>query len=164
MKVFEQADSRVIDGLIDLHRVINRMNEKDREKYRFLYQMKDAILEVRRLAILHRKERLGELTKLHKQCSRSPVEEVSDNHLTCCLGVKCRECDILKGLEDVPYEPEVIDDIKAWTCLVHALKSTDYTNDGIIMTENDKMYWDNVMQSLSAFDDSPQLSTERSET
>ena len=149
MKVFEQQDSRLIDGLIDLHRVINKMNETDRETNGFLYQMKDAIQEIRRLSLLHKKEREGSLPDIHKQCSLSKKEDIADNHLTCCLGVECRKCEILKGLEAVDYEPEVIDDIKAWTCLVHALKKTDYTNDGVIQTEGDRIYWDNYMESMN---------------
>ena len=160
MKIFEQADSRPIDGLIDLHRVINRMNDKDRSRNGFLYQMKDAIQEIRRLSYLHKAERLGMLPDIHRQCSLSPEEKVTDNHLTCCLGIECRNCEILKGLEDVEYDDEVIDEIKAWTCLVHALKESDYTNDGIINDETDRMYWDNYMKSMSQ--ETSQASTEHS--
>jgi hypothetical protein len=116
-----------------------------------MYEAMHACQEIRRLARLFRAEREDTLTKIHKQCSLSPTEEVHDNHLTCCLGKECRKCERLKSLDSIEgYSNEAKDEAKAWTCLAHILMSGgDPGGEGYILTEDDKMYWSNVYESLS---------------
>lgn len=125
----------------------------------WMYDAKNIADEVPRLSHLFRNERLGKLPKVHRQCSQSKPEEVIDNHLSCCLGVKCKECPYLLALEATNVSRERVDEIKAWTCVTHILtekaknpNSID-TSEGFILTTDDKMFWENLYSSLS-FQDS----------
>jgi hypothetical protein len=132
----------------------------------FLYEAKDAATEVPRLALLFGMERQGQLRRTHRQCSRDHEgTPVTDNHLTCCLGVECRACPHLAVIDkvqtrrdysvqpsdEVPITDEQRDVMKAWTCVTHILmRGGDTANEGYILTTDDRMYWDNVYSSLAA--------------
>ena len=117
---------------------------------RWMYEGKTMSAEVPRLAVLFKMERLGELSKLHKQCSMSPVEAVDDNHLTCCLGTECRKCEALLALDQAELAPEEIDHIKAWTCAAHIVSSGgDPAGEGYILTTDDRMFWDTTYHYMS---------------
>jgi hypothetical protein len=116
----------------------------------FMYEAKTIASEVPRLIRLHRDERQGKLPKIHQQCSMSNPVPVQDNRLTCCLGVECRKCPELLALEKAEMTPEQIDVAKAWTCVAHiAMKGGDTMREGYLLTTSDRMYWDNVYESLS---------------
>jgi hypothetical protein len=137
------------------HVAINRTSDQEREAQRawprFMYDAKHAAQEVPRLALLFKLERENKLTKTFRRCSCCSEEKhVVDNHLTCCLGTECRKCPFLLGLESAKMSAEQRDWIKAWTCVGHILQSGgDVSGEGFIMTEEDRMYWDNVYQSLA---------------
>jgi hypothetical protein len=131
------------------------------EKARWMYTAKELDEESKRLPYLFMKERTGALRQTHHQCSRDAEgTPVSDNHLTCCLGVECRKCEFLaaldKNISDVP--PEEMDKIKSWTCIAHILAQQDFvdTSEGMILTTDDRMFWDNVYRSMGGFDDEPE--------
>lgn len=117
---------------------------------RFMYEAKTASQESERLALLFAREREGKLCKVHRQCSHSAPEPVEDNHLTCCLGKKCKECPHLLALEKADLPPEEIDKAKAWTCVAHILQNGgDVAGEGYLMTVDDRMFWDRVYDSMS---------------
>ena len=117
---------------------------------RWMYEAKEVASEVPRLTVLHQMERCGELPKLHRHCSHSAEEPVPDNHLTCCLGVKCRACPELTALSAMQASPEAIDEAKAWTCATHIIsKGGDWAREGYLMTVDDRMYWDRVYASMA---------------
>ena len=117
----------------------------------WMYEAKSAAGEVPRLALLFSREREGKLTKTFRRCSCCPDQKhVVDNHLTCCLGVECRKCPHLAALDKAKLSPDEIDWIKAWTCAGHILAcGGDMAGEGFILTVDDRMYWDSVMESLS---------------
>lgn len=119
---------------------------------RFMYEAKDAADEVSRLALLFKNEREGKLAKVHHQCSRDHEgAPVPDNHLTCCLGVKCAACPHLLALDAVPRPETERDVMKAWTCAAHILSSGgDPAREGWVLTVDDKMFWSNVYRSLAS--------------
>lgn len=118
---------------------------------RWMYTAKQMADEVPRLALLFARERLGQLPVIHHQCSRDVQgEAVADNHLTCCLGVECRACPHLMAIDAVPRPDEERDVMKAWTCATHILTApTCDASEGFVLTEDDKMYWQNVYASLA---------------
>lgn len=147
------------------HVAINRFHDGKAgtgEWKRFMYEAKSAADEVPRLALLFKMEREKKLPETHQQCSCCPPEPVPSNHLTCCLGTKCAACPMLLALEQAKLTPEQIDLAKAWTCTAHILSDGgDIMNEGYILTVDDRMFWDNVYQSLAASDepdDSPEQS------
>jgi hypothetical protein len=151
------------DILSEWHIALNQHNhpqlregEKfDREKYKsWMYDAKHMADEIPRLSNLFRCERLGQLPKLHRQCSQSDIEPIKDNHLTCCLGVECRKCEALLALEKADLPPEKIDELKAWTCAAHILgekaKRMIDDSEGFVLTTGDRMFWERVYSSLSS--------------
>lgn len=118
---------------------------------RWMYEAKAMADEVPRMALLLGRERRGELTKEHIQCSMTPAVPVPSNHLTCCLGVKCAECKELQALDCMErVTPEDIDTAKAWTCAAHIVsKGGDTMNEGYLLDVSDRMYWNKVYESLS---------------
>jgi hypothetical protein len=123
-------------------------------KMRWMYEAKNIAEESRRLPILFKQERTGALPKIHRQCSHSPGEAVIDNHLTCCLGTQCRKCEFLAALDAPGIAPEELDQIKAWTCIAHILNEDAGTgridtSEGMILTTDDRMFWDKVYENLS---------------
>jgi hypothetical protein len=121
---------------------------------RFMYEAKSAAGQVSHMAALFKREREGALPATHQQCSHQAPVPVRDNHLTCCLGAKCRECDHLLALEGIAgAAPEEIDVAKAWTCTAHILMSGgDPQNEGYLLRTDDRMFWDNVYRSLEGND------------
>lgn len=122
--------------------------------FKYMYGAKKAAEEVPRIARLFAMERSNALPPTHQQCSISPVEPIANNELTCCLGVKCRECPALLAIDGIPCDdPTMIDTAKAWTCAIHIERSGgDAQNEGYILTTGDRMYWSNVYASLAAAD------------
>ena len=122
----------------------------------FMYEAKTMASEVPRMVLVLRQEREGKMEKLHKQCSISPTEPIQDNHLTCCLGVECRKCPHLLALEKAALTPEQQDEAKAWTCAAHIVsKGGDVMKEGYLLTTGDRMFWDNVYESLTQPEDAP---------
>lgn len=117
----------------------------------FMYEAKAMADEVPRMAMLFSLERTNKLPKTHKQCSRQAPVPVPNNHLKCCIGVKCSDCPALLALEGISRStPEEIDLAKAWTCASHISSSGgDLAGEGYINTVDDRMYWDNVYQNLA---------------
>lgn len=117
----------------------------------FMYEAKSAKDEIRRLPYLFKMEREGNLPTEHQQCSRKAPVPIPKNELTCCLGVKCASCLHLKALEAAKITPEQLDQAKAWTCVTHVLMSGgDHAKEGYILTTSDRMYWENVYQSMAS--------------
>ena len=152
------------------HIALNRHNfsslelgqKRDMEKFKdWMYDAKHMADEVPRLSRLFLLERTNQLPKLHRQCSQSALEEIADNHLTCCLGVECHKCDELLALEKADLPPENIDELKAWTCAAHILsekgKHLIDDSEGYVLTTDDKMYWERVYSSLAQADTDNQL-------
>lgn len=141
------------------HVAINRANfDQPGATFReWMYDAHRIADETPRLALLFEMERTGKLGAVHQQCSHSDPEPVTDNHLTCCLGVACRSCDALLALDSAKLTPEQIDEAKAWTCVSHILheaarRGVDMS-EGMILTTDDRMYWDRVYMHLSAVDE-----------
>lgn len=139
-------------GAINTHHDELRAADPKRRGFRrFMYEAKKAHGELPRLILLHREEREGKLPKLHQQCSMSPVEPIPENHLACCLGVRCKECPELKALETPALTPEQQDEAKAWTCIAHILtQGGDPMNEGYLLTVGDRMFWNRVHEILAA--------------
>lgn len=138
-----------------LHYDGDKWNEVRRD---WMYEAMSAHDAVRYLPGLFRRERLGELRKVHQQCSMSAPEPIVDNKLTCCLGVACKECPALLALDASKVTPEQLDEIKAWTCVTHIVsEGGDKAREGYVLTTDDQMFWGNVYTSLAANpeDDAP---------
>lgn len=122
---------------------------------RFMYEAKSAAGEVPRMALLFKRERENTLPQIHQQCSQQAPESIKENHLSCCLGVKAKECPHLLALEKIERcKPEDIDTAKAWTCAAHIIsKGGDPMNEGYMLTVSDRMFWDRVHENLAQSDD-----------
>lgn len=136
------------------HRAINKFHEGKIGKgdwQHWMYKAKRAAYELPRLTRLFGMERTGTLPEFHKQCSYSKAVPI-DNYLQCCLGVKCAECKELLALDEADMSDERKDLAKAWTCIAHIL-TIPYTqvdtSEGYILTVSDRMYWQNVYESMS---------------
>lgn len=118
----------------------------------WMYEAKEMADEVPRLALLFGMEREGRLARHHHQCSRDHEgQPVGGNHLTCCLGVHCRECPFLVALDAAQMSDQERDLAKAWTCATHIVSNGgDPAKEGYILTVDDRMFWDNVYTSLAA--------------
>lgn len=121
------------------------------EAKRFMYDAKHAAHEVPRLAAVFGRERRGQLTKTHIQCSHSSPEPVPENYTTCCLGARCSECPFLLAIEAQEELTEDQRDLaKAWTCVTHIIsKGGDVAGEGYILTVDDRMYWENLYRSMA---------------
>lgn len=143
------------------HAAINEYNTANKPFQHWLYHAKDAADEVPRLAMLFGMERNGKLAKVHHQCSHdSEGASVPDNHLSCAMGVVCRECPFLKAFDGMNVPPEQIDQIKAWTCVTHILTELGRQGElafdvstGFVVTVDDVMYWQRVHDNLTSFND-----------
>ena len=122
---------------------------------KWMYEAERMANEVPRMVMLFKQEREGALPQTHQQCSFQQPVPVKDNCLTCCLGVKTRECPELKSLEKIERcTPEDIDTAKAWTCAAHIVsKGGDFMGEGYLLRVDDRMYWDNVYASLAQSDE-----------
>lgn len=157
----DRPDGRMLH---EWHVQINRHHESRRADgaawLHWMYMGKTLADEVPRMALLHGMERRGELANTHVQCHHAACDntpqEVPDNHLSCGLGVKCRECPHLLVLNDAKLTPEQLDYAKAWTCAAHMLeenKGKDCSGgEGWLTTVDDRMYWDRVYQNMAADD------------
>lgn len=139
------------------HVALNQYNQIGGEFRHWMYRAKEASREVGRLARLFRAEREGTLPKIHRQCSLSPAEPIPENKLTCCLGVVCNECPHLKAIRMAKLSEQDAYDAMAWTCVGHILEESATkhvdTSEGFILTTDDRMFWNNVYQSMAATDD-----------
>lgn len=149
------------DFIHEWHVVINLLNfGKDgnatgNECKPWMYLAKAAADEVPRLTHLFKQEREQTLPAIHQQCSHSEPEPVEDNHLTCCLGIKCLECPQLLALDKAKLELEQIDYTKAWTCVTHILYESGNnenafdSSEGFILRVDDRMFWDRIYSNLA---------------
>lgn len=148
--------------LHDWHVEINRYHSEECQKVpmeernkvwdgmRFMYTAKDAADELPRLKMLFGQERQNRLTKIHRQCSHCAPVPVEDNHLFCCLGVKCKECPMLQAIEKMDRPDHEKDYAKAMTCVTHIVSNGgDPAGEGYVMTVDDRMFWNNVYDSLA---------------
>ena len=133
----------------------NHVDNQQENRPRFMYEAKTVADEVPRMVMLFKLEREQILPSVHIQCSRSKKMPIENNHLTCCLGVKTKECPHLLALEKIKRcKPEDIDSAKAWTCATHIIsKGGDMAGEGYLLTEGDRMYWNNVYENLSQQED-----------
>jgi hypothetical protein len=139
------------------HVAVNRHQDAQRDagkswkEARFMYEAMRLADEVPRMAMLFKAERESALPQTHQQCSMQAAVPVKDNHLACCLGVKTRECPHLLALEKIDRcTPEDADLAKAWTCGAHIVsQGGDHMNEGYLLRVDDRMFWDNVYDSLS---------------
>lgn len=137
------------------HVAINAQVEEERRSGRgwprFMYDAKHAAQELPRLALLFKKEREGTLAKTFRKCACcSEQKHIEENFLTCCKGVKTKECAFLIGLAKAEIPEEQKDWIKAWTCMAHILSDGgDMAGEGFITTVDDRMFWDGVHESLT---------------
>lgn len=128
-----------------------RNDDKKWGEMRFMYEAKSMADEVPRMVMLFRQERENALPQTHQQCSMQAPAPVKDNHLTCCKGVKTRECPHLLALEKIERcTPADVDTAKAWTCAAHiASGGGDMMGEGYLLSVDDRMFWDNVHASLA---------------
>lgn len=144
---------------------MNNMASTTKNWQSWMYDAKNMIVEIPRIAYWFGLERKGELPKIHWQCSHSEPEPITNNHLSCCLGVKCKECPFLLALEKADVTPEQLDEMKAWTCAAHIMhekgKRLIDDTEGYILTVSDKMYWARVYESLSRANDEPDTDEEQ---
>lgn len=139
------------------HAAVNQHQDEQRKAgkpwgdARFMYDAKTMADEVPRMAMLFRQERENALPQTHQQCSMQAPVPVKNNHLTCCKGVKTRECPHLLALETIKRcTPADIDAAKAWTCAAHIVSTGgDFMGEGFLLRVDDRMYWDSVYDSLS---------------
>lgn len=139
------------------HVAVNKHSDEWRKagngwgEVRFMYDAKKMADEVPRMVMLFRREREGALPQTHQQCSRQAPVPVKDNHLTCCKGVNTRECPHLLALEKIARcDPADVDAAKAWTCAAHIVSTGgDIMNEGFLLRVDDRMFWDNVYDSLA---------------
>jgi hypothetical protein len=117
----------------------------------FMYEAKSMADEVPRMVMLFRQERENALPQTHQQCSTQAQVPMKDNHLTCCKGVKTRECPHLLALEKIERcTPADVDTAKAWTCAAHIISTGgDIMNEGFLLRVDDRMFWDNMYASLA---------------
>lgn len=140
------------------HTALNAANTNKSNFRYWMYEAKRVADEVPRMIYWFKQERAGTMSQFHRQCSHSSVEPIPDNHLTCCLGVACRDCEHLKVVEQADLPPEQIDEIKAWTCAAHILTEVGAhprqydTSEGYIKTVGDRMFWERVYNSLASAD------------
>jgi hypothetical protein len=146
------------------HEWFNSEKDHDSTKYSF----KEMLLELMRLPRLFTLHREGKLPKVHQQCSVSKPVAIKNDKLTCCLGKNVDECPILKSLGDyfatrrtfyTSITEEQMDGVRAATCCQHILKESGMgrnhtfdTSEGYVLTESDRMFWDNVYSNLAAGD------------
>lgn len=153
-----QALSLKYPATQEWHASINRHSSAETFKeMSFMYEAKKMATEVPRMAVLLKMEREGNLSKVHRQCSHSLEVSIENNHLSCAMGVKCSECPHLLSLDETKRStPEEIDMMKAWTCAAHIVsKGGDVANEGYLLTVSDRMYWDNVYESMMSGIDNP---------
>ena len=121
---------------------------------KWMYKAKNVASSIPYMTHYFMMERTENLPKTHQQCSRSKPQEVINNHLTCALGIKCKNCEHLIALEKADILPEIIDKAKAWTCCMHIVwekaqnKNFD-DSEGFIVTVDDRMLWNTVHNSLA---------------
>lgn len=140
---------------VQINRHQDKLHDAGKDRLPWMYDAKDLADEVPRMARLFKMERESSLPAMHRQCSFSESEHIPDNHLTCCLGVKCAECPILETIGEAEANPEDIDLMKAWTCGTHIIATPGFvdSSEGMILTVDDRMYWDRVYASLAMADE-----------
>ena len=142
------------------HVAVNRHSDewrkagKEWSAMRFMYNAKAMADEVPRMVMLFRQERENALPQTYQQCSQQAPVPVNDNHLSCCLGVKARECPHLLALEKIEHcTPDDVSSAKAWTCAAHIVsQGGDTMNEGFMLRVDDRMFWDNVHANLAQGD------------
>jgi hypothetical protein len=136
---------------INIHAQTLRKEGAEGGKVRFMYEAKKMADAVPRMVMLFKAERENALPQIHQQCSMQAPMPVKDNHLSCCLGMKARECPHLLALEKIERcAPEDVDTAKAWTCAAHIVsEGGDQMNEGYMLRVDDRMFWDSVYTNLS---------------
>jgi hypothetical protein len=141
---------------------------------RELYEWKRAMEEVGRLPGWLTRAWTGTLPTEHKQCSRSPVEELPDNHLIRALGVDVRACPILQSFYKtwsaetqrrysnpdltMAHADAVAARICVWHIFTRAIdgERTERridTSEGYMQDAGSRRFWENVYSNMSMVDD-----------
>ena len=143
---------------INRHHKVQRQAGKDWGEASFMYEAKRMADEVPRMVVLFKQERDSALPQVHQQCSAQAPVSVKGNHLSCCLGVKARECPHLLALDKIERcTPDDVDTAKAWTCAAHIVsQGGDLMGEGYMLRVDDRMFWDSVYASLSQSGDAPE--------
>lgn len=131
------------------HVAVNRHSDEQRtagkhwREMSFMYEANRMADEVPRMAMLFKAERENAMPQMHQQCSMQAPVPVKDNHLSCCLGVKTRECAHLLALEKIERcTPDDVDAAKAWTCAAHIVsKGGDMNNEGYLLSVDRARAW-----------------------
>ena len=144
----------------EMHVNINRRQDALREKgekwEHWIYEAKTLPNEIARLTRLFQLDRKGELPKLYKHCSLSPVEALPENSLMCCLGTEPKTCEILTqafaGMDQFPAE--MIDSAKAHVCVTHILTESATrlidTSEGYVTDSTHREFWRRTYESMAA--------------
>jgi hypothetical protein len=130
------------------HCKLNKFNDIKKSKFEhWMYEAKRIWEALPSMIKSFELESTGKLTKEYKHCSMSPAIPLKDNKLNCCLGKVCRDCDYLKALSGLENENEA----KAYTCISHILHNIEKcdTSEGYLLTDDDKMFWQNTYKSLA---------------
>lgn len=146
---------------VNKHQDAQREAGKDWDEAKFMYEAKSLADEVPRMVKLFKMERESALPQTHQQCSMQAPVPVKDNHLSCCLGVRTRECPHLLALEKIARcTPEDVDAAKAWTCGTHIVsRGGDRAREGYLLTVSDRMFWSSVYESMAQVDPEPPCNT-----
>lgn len=137
------------------HAAINQHSDKLRKASQtwphFMYEAKTLADELPRMVKLFASERAGKLPAYHQQCSRQRPELIEENKLVCCRGVVCSECSHLMAIDSSEHiSDEDKDTAKAFTCATHIVSDGgDVMREGYILTKGDRLFWDNVYQSMA---------------
>lgn len=141
---------------VNINQRQDALRESGGEWEHWLYEAKTLPHEIARLSRLFEQERKGELPTSYRYCSLSPVEQVPDNKLMCCLGKEPRACEILAqtfaGMNE--FAPEMIDQAKAHVCVTHILtesaKRLVDTSEGYVMDATDRAFWQRTYEMMAA--------------
>lgn len=146
-----------------MHVNINRRNQRlggvgSGKWEHWTYEAKNAMDELRRLALLFKMERENKLPQTFTYCSRSETERLPvKNELMCCLGVKTSECEYLRDLflDMEQFPPEMVDSAKAHVCVVHVLHRLGSneafdTSEGYIQDETSRQFWQKTYEGMMA--------------
>lgn len=161
----ERADNLSTDrrgcGTNEWHGALNAYADEMRRAGkgwpRFMYTAKMISDEVPRMILLFEQDRRGRLPGSFKMCAHdpAPATPLPDNHLRCSLGVECRKCPHLAGIDaSARMTSEAKDEAKAWTCATHILAERGDTYlEQCLYDKSDDAFNERLISSLAAEQD-----------